>query len=76
MITGSLAALGYVNRRISTVEKKAVEDDDKIWAAHETERAKNSEFREQFTGKVAALPTKDDLNQMEGRIMNAIRGRS
>lgn len=76
VVTGTLAGLGYTNRRIGAVEKKSSEDDDKLWAAHDSERSLNSSFRERFSEKVAALPTKDDLAQMETRIMSAIeRGR-
>ncbi len=73
------ALVGSVRREAqaaaTATRREALDGDTKLWDAHNKERDRNSDFRTAMAEKVAALPTKTDHQQMEARIMAAIRGR-
>jgi hypothetical protein len=75
LVSAYVASFGYTHKQISDARKEARNGDDRLWDEHNKERDKNSDFRTAIAEKVGALPTKQDNQAMEERIMAAIRGR-
>ena len=72
--------IGWLHLRLNTIEKtgaaavassdsKAVDGDEKIWAALEAHRKDQTAFREKV---LEQMTTKTDLNQMEQRLMGVL----
>ncbi len=63
----------HVYSKIERAAAQAAAGDKSIWDAIGGERKVNSDFREKMIETVAKLPTRDDHQTMEGRIMAAIK---
>jgi hypothetical protein len=63
----------HVYSKIERASRAAAEGDKSLWDAMNGERKVNSDFREKMIETVAKLPTREDHQTMEGRIMAAIK---